>query len=137
MNCGHSIRMMRAWRGWTQGQLSRRSGMNRDRISLLECGMRSPRVSTVKKLCQAFRIEPRTFFAPRDSDMFVEIVSREMPRLSPSQRKIVIGYVRLLARENLKPAAAPDSFDAMQHHAAILAAARKFRPENNHKGEMR
>ena len=51
---GMRLRTLRGARGWSQEQLSRASGIRKERISRLECGhTNDPRASTLRRLAMA------------------------------------------------------------------------------------
>jgi transcriptional regulator with XRE-family HTH domain len=57
-NLGSNLRAARKQRGWTQEELSERSGVQAGEISRMEAGKRDPQVSTVEKLAVALEIPP-------------------------------------------------------------------------------
>ena len=67
MIVGERIREEREKRGWTQGDLSKHSGTNRDTISGVESGRHRPRPSTLRKIAGAFGLEVRDLFEAADS----------------------------------------------------------------------
>ena len=56
---GVRLRQLRLERALTQMDLSRMTGLSVDAISRLENELRSAQVSTVRRLAQALRVEPR------------------------------------------------------------------------------
>jgi transcriptional regulator with XRE-family HTH domain len=58
MSLGENIRRLRLDKGWTQGQLSERSGVKVPHISSLEQDDGDPKLSTLYKLMQAFGCTP-------------------------------------------------------------------------------
>lgn len=57
MNRTLVLREMRL-RGWSQNELSRRIGVSPATMSLFMRGLREPRMSTFKALCEALDIKP-------------------------------------------------------------------------------
>jgi transcriptional regulator with XRE-family HTH domain len=57
-NLGSNLRAARKRRGWTQEELSERSGVQAGEISRMEAGKRDPQVSTVEKLAEALEVRP-------------------------------------------------------------------------------
>jgi transcriptional regulator with XRE-family HTH domain len=57
-NLGSNLRAARKQRGWTQEELSERSGVQAGEISRMEAGKRDPQVSTVEKLAVALELPP-------------------------------------------------------------------------------
>jgi transcriptional regulator with XRE-family HTH domain len=58
MSLGTNIRRLRQGMGWTQGQLSERSGIKVPHISSLEQDEGDPKLSTLYKLIKAFGCTP-------------------------------------------------------------------------------
>ncbi len=58
MPLGENIRRFRQARGWTQGQLSERTGIKIGHLSKLEQDEGDPKASTLYKLIQAFGCTP-------------------------------------------------------------------------------
>ena len=53
------LRMARAYRGWSQTELAKRSGVHNMQISKLERGViRETSTSTLRALCQAMGVSP-------------------------------------------------------------------------------
>lgn len=55
---GRAVRIERARRGWDQGILSERAGLNRGYISSIERGSRNPTLDVVARIAVAFGMEP-------------------------------------------------------------------------------
>ncbi len=55
---GAQIKKHRLDRKWTQGDLEEHSGLKQSHISRLELGVHSPSDLTIRKLAEAFEIEP-------------------------------------------------------------------------------
>ena len=49
----NTIKLSRVKRGWTQGELARRAGIQQQRISAFECGLKA-RPKDIQKLVKAF-----------------------------------------------------------------------------------
>ena len=58
MSLGKNIKRMRQDNGWTQGQLSKRTGIRIGHISKLEQDEGDPKLSTLYKLMEAFKCSP-------------------------------------------------------------------------------
>ena len=54
--CGLRIAELRAKRGWTQAELSRRSGVPQNTISQIETSVQDPRVNTLRRLATALGV---------------------------------------------------------------------------------
>jgi transcriptional regulator with XRE-family HTH domain len=59
---GEHIKRLRAERGWSQPQLAVEAGVAVSAVSQIENGRRSPNVSTLDKLAEAFGVEVADFF---------------------------------------------------------------------------
>lgn len=60
---GEVFRAARKQRGLSQEQLAFDAGMERNYVSLIECGRNSPSVRMVFKLCKALDIQPSVLLA--------------------------------------------------------------------------
>jgi transcriptional regulator with XRE-family HTH domain len=71
------LRMARAYRGWSQTELSKRSGVHNMQISKLERGItREASSSTLRALCQALGVSP-SYILGLTEDMGVSAVDDE------------------------------------------------------------
>jgi transcriptional regulator with XRE-family HTH domain len=71
------LRMARAYRGWSQTELARRSGVHNMQISKLERGViHETSTSTLRALCQALGISP-SYLLGMTEDMGVSNVDDE------------------------------------------------------------
>jgi transcriptional regulator with XRE-family HTH domain len=61
-NIGWRLREERQFRGWSQRDLARETGVNTDTISGIETGQHEPRPSTMRKLAEGLGIEVRDLF---------------------------------------------------------------------------
>lgn len=59
---GEKLRKLRIKRNWSQGELSRRSGIHRTYISGIEKGLRNPALKNINRLAKALNISPSEFF---------------------------------------------------------------------------
>ncbi len=67
MSLGQNIRRLRQNKGWTQGQLSERTGIKIGHLSKLEQDEGDPKASTLYKLIQAFGCAPTVLMADPDA----------------------------------------------------------------------
>lgn len=81
-------------KGWTEYELSRRSGIHRSTIASIARGKNSPRVDTLCDICEAFGISISDFFK-EESDDIDEIISKYR-RLDEKQKLIVRNIFELL-----------------------------------------
>ncbi|WP_041067156.1 helix-turn-helix domain-containing protein [Thiolapillus brandeum] len=58
MSLGENIKRLRRDKGWTQGQLARRSNLGLNLISKLERNATDPKISTIYKLINALECSP-------------------------------------------------------------------------------
>jgi transcriptional regulator with XRE-family HTH domain len=65
---GAKLRQLRLEQALTQMELSRMTGLSVDAISRLENELRSAQVSTVRRLAQALRVEPRELLKTQDGN---------------------------------------------------------------------
>lgn len=63
MSLGENIRSLRREKGWTQGDLSERTGIKINHLSRLEQGGGDPKESTIQKLVEAFGCTPTRLLA--------------------------------------------------------------------------
>jgi transcriptional regulator with XRE-family HTH domain len=64
LTTGETIRMLRELKGWTQGELARRSGINVTNISLLENERIEIGKRRAEQLAKAFNIHPAIIMFP-------------------------------------------------------------------------
>lgn len=148
MAVGERIREEREKRGWTQGDLSKHSGTNRDTISGVESGRHRPRPSTLRKLAGAFGLEVRDLFeeaTPRPKAVSAgprattRVMSREEVLVQIAYEDDMQGVRELVQDlaeqlkigEYLGDARLVDSYREWQHAAhAMLDEVRSRRPQN-------
>ena len=65
---GEKLRRLRLEQALTQMELSRMTGLSVDAISRLENELRSAQVSTVRRLAEALRVEPRELLKTQDGN---------------------------------------------------------------------
>ena len=84
MELGKTIRMCRTKKGWTQAELSKRTGLTVPHLSMLENDLRDPSLESIKALANAFELPVNVFVflasEPKDlvglSDELKEKLSR-------------------------------------------------------------
>lgn len=59
---GIRLRKLREKKGWSQGELSRQSGIHRTYISGIEKGLRNPALKNIHKLATALKVHIAEFF---------------------------------------------------------------------------
>ena len=65
---GAKLRQLRLEQALTQMELSRMTGLSVDAISRLENELRYAQVSTVRRLAEALRVEPRELLKTQDGN---------------------------------------------------------------------
>ncbi len=70
MDTGKAIRLCRAQKGWTQSELSMRTGLTVPHLSMLENNLRDPSMATMQALANAFDLPPNVlvFLASEPED---------------------------------------------------------------------
>jgi transcriptional regulator with XRE-family HTH domain len=83
-NIGRRLKEERQFRGWSQRDLARETGVNTDTISGIETGQHEPRPSTLRKLAEGLGIEVR--------DLFMEpaLPKAEAPETGPPAKEASI-----------------------------------------------
>lgn len=66
MSLSDNIRRLRRDKGWTQGELSDRTGLRVAHISEMEKGKGDPKLSTLYKLMQAFECSPDSLLMDKE-----------------------------------------------------------------------
>lgn len=64
LTTGEVIRMLRELKGWTQGELARRSGINATNLSLLENNRLEIGKKRAEQLAKAFNVHPAIIMFP-------------------------------------------------------------------------
>ena len=113
MNVGGRIRAFREAKGFSQGDIERRSGLLRSYISRVEGGYTAPSIATLEKFAKALELEPYQLLFSRNGNgrpHAVSIpsrpgVSRSASRLlkayegmSAGNRKLVVSLMSQLAK---------------------------------------
>ena len=101
MPIGENIKRLRRDKGWTQGQLAKKSDLGLNLISKLERNASDPKVSTVYKLMNAFECSADTLLmdtSKAGANAILKVVLERAMAL-PEQDKLVIidvvdNYVR-------------------------------------------
>jgi ribosome-binding protein aMBF1 (putative translation factor) len=86
---GILIKMTRLWRGWSQPDLAKRSGVRVETISRLEDGQRQPRHSTIGALARAMKVEPMALDPGAAFGIWRDYVEGEKER--EQARKVKVG----------------------------------------------
>jgi transcriptional regulator with XRE-family HTH domain len=71
VNVARQIRILRKRRNLSQAELAEASGLSRNTLSLLERGLTSPTVSTLKRLAIALGIDINAFFDKSDDESII------------------------------------------------------------------
>lgn len=81
IDVGQQIRNLREQRRFSQQALSEASGLSRNTLSLIERGLTSPTVSTLKRLANALSVDINAFFQPFDTANIVFTKAGKRSRL--------------------------------------------------------
>ena len=84
VNVARQIRILRKRRNLSQAELAEASGLSRNTLSLLERGLTSPTVSTLKRLAIAMGIDINAFFDKSDDESIVYTKSESRVNLQLS-----------------------------------------------------
>jgi len=97
---GSRLTQLRESRGWTQGELSRRSGIARSRLSRIERGLRLPRFFELLALREALALglEELVFEETAADAVLRELTHRLAPLLAPDEAAGMTKILRLLLR---------------------------------------
>ncbi len=79
VNLGNQIRLLRDQRNLSQQALAKASGISRNTLSLIERGLTSPTVSTLKGLAQALGVEINAFFQPFQESRVIFTKANQRP----------------------------------------------------------
>ena len=97
MDALERISSLREKRGWTVWKLSEESGVDQTTISAWYKKGRSPSISSLEKICEAFGITMSQFFIDNESSTDLTEEQREMlenwSALSKNQRAIILTLV--------------------------------------------
>jgi transcriptional regulator with XRE-family HTH domain len=78
------LRMARAYRGWSQTELAKRSGVHNMQISKLERGViRETSTATLRALCQALGVSPGYILGMTEDMGITEVDTPPQPRPRP------------------------------------------------------
>jgi transcriptional regulator with XRE-family HTH domain len=98
-----SLRTIRQLEGFSQGELSKLSGINRRAISFFETGRRKPNTNHKKKLCEALDIESVELIFPEKKmiEPFAELFELKSRHLAHFKiLKFIWSWIKFDAREN-------------------------------------
>ena len=71
---GENVRREREKAGISIEEAAERLGVSRARISQIECAVKQPRPSTLKRLAEAFGVDPEAFYDKKESVDFPDVV---------------------------------------------------------------
>ncbi len=100
------IEQLNRQRGWSYYRLSQESGVSQSAISNLVKRDNSPTLVTLERFCRAYKISLSQFFCGCDgtddteSAKDLQLLFDLYQRLTKSQKKETIRYIRSLLREN-------------------------------------
>ena len=104
MDVLNKISLLRERRSWTIWKLSEESGVDQSTISAWYKKGRSPSVSSLEKICDAFNITMSQFFSDSDSPVTLALDQQEMlenwSALSKKQKEIVLELIKNMPTQN-------------------------------------
>lgn len=65
LSIANDVAAHREARGWSQERLARHAGYTRQFICLVECGSKTPRIETLKRIAEALGCELKITMEPR------------------------------------------------------------------------
>jgi transcriptional regulator with XRE-family HTH domain len=86
------LRALRAAHGWTLEQAAEEVGLNPDNLSKLERGYRKPRVGTLAKIADAYRVAIEELLSLEEEPALVGKDEAPQPGLSVDSEKEVINF---------------------------------------------
>ena len=106
MSLGNWLQSQLKKRGWSQGELSRRSGLSQPQISGLIAGSKDPSAEACRKLANVFEVTPETVMrlagllpSSADDDEVAEAI--ELLRAMPTEkRSLATRLVRMIYRDS-------------------------------------
>ena len=81
-------------KGWTEYELSRRSGIHRSTIASIARGKNSPRVDTLNDICEAFGLSISDFLKEESTD--IDNIVSKYRRLDERQKLLIRNIFELL-----------------------------------------
>ena len=96
MDIGKRLRELREARGWSQGQIERRTGLFRCYISRVECGHTAPEVRTLEKWAKALDMELyQLFFLGEGKPEQAKVAKPAMITLGKDEGRLVDLFGRM------------------------------------------
>ena len=97
MSLGDNLKRLRRDKGWTQGDLAEKSDIRLGHVSKLERDLLDPKLSTIKKLCQALNVTYETLLLDPENDDgmsgIVKAVANRIDNLPDSKKAVIIDVV--------------------------------------------
>ena len=104
MDVLNKISVLRERRSWTIWKLSEESGVDQSTISAWYKKGRSPSVSSLEKICDAFNITMSQFFSDGDSPVTLTSDQQEMlenwSALNKKQKEIILILIKNIPTKN-------------------------------------
>lgn len=96
MSLGDNLKRLRRDKGLTQGELAEMSDIRLGHISKLERDIGDPKLSTIKKLCQALNVTYETLLLdPNDDGMtgITKAIAERIENLPDNKKAIIIDVI--------------------------------------------
>ena len=96
MSLGDNLKRLRRQAGWTQGELSDKTGIRVAHLSRLEKGEGDPKLSTIYKLMAAFKCSADTLLEnldPKDTDAVLRYALESAMALDDDYKRLIVHYI--------------------------------------------
>lgn len=96
MSLGQNLKRLRRQAGWTQGELSDKTGIRVAHLSKLEKGEGDPKLSTIYKLMDAFKCSADTLLHnvdPEDTDQVLRYALESAMALDDEYKRLIVHYI--------------------------------------------
>lgn len=110
---GKRIALLRKKRGMTQEQLAEKSDLSNIYISHIENSRSIPSLETLMKLCDALAVTPDQVLlgTKQDTaDYLQSDIQRKLLHCTPTERRLVSGFIDLLLQERKGQTSDPEHF---------------------------
>ena len=96
---GERIRQYREQRGLTQEELSQRIGVSSNHLSVLERGIKAPRLGTFLSIAQALQITPNELLYSENYEPTLSDLTYKLGQLPAEKQKQLIRIMDAIAKE--------------------------------------
>lgn len=99
VSLGNRIRTTRMAMGLTQDDLAAKTGISTKHLSVLERGLKEPRLSTFLELSNALRMTPNEMLASNGDNSFAESLAYKIARIPPEKQEKASRIIDALIEE--------------------------------------